>query len=192
MTTTPKNEQLAAQTHLIRAVEAALKIDSPETIEIRFRSTLLKRAMAEAPKLKTAFLIRLHEAAAEVKYPRTSIRTYTRAAIALAAAAIILSCIGCTPVADTHPVTGRDQGIDARTIAWTGLGLLGLLLAWASYHLGLHEGRHAGREEGWEQGWHSARQTILRKLQRHAYHPHLPPPSLTNHQSKIKNQKSSI
>lgn len=83
---TPKNDELQAQTHLIRTIEAALKVSVPDSAEIRFRGSLLRCAEASLADLKPAFIIRLYEAACEVKFPSdevTSFRMALQKAIAL-------------------------------------------------------------------------------------------------------------
>lgn len=74
--TTPKNEELSQQSQLVRAVEASLKIAAPETAEIRFRSSLLNRAASDLTTLKPNFVVRLYEAACEVKYPSEEVTRF--------------------------------------------------------------------------------------------------------------------
>ncbi len=67
--TEPNKDQLTAQTHLIRAVEAALQVAIPDNEELRFRRSLMRCASAQLDTLKPAFIIRLYEAACGVKFP---------------------------------------------------------------------------------------------------------------------------
>ena len=67
--TEPNKDQLTAQTHLIRAVEAALQVAIPDSEELRFRRSLMRCAAAQLDALKPAFIIRLYEAACAVKFP---------------------------------------------------------------------------------------------------------------------------
>jgi hypothetical protein len=79
MATQPKNEELSEQTHLIRAVAASLKIDVPDQKEINFRACLLLKTAAELPRLKAAFVIRLYEAACEVRFPSEEVTHFRHA-----------------------------------------------------------------------------------------------------------------
>jgi len=66
---TPKNEEVTKQSQLIRTVEAALKVAIPDADEIAFRSSLLACATAKIPDLGPGFIVRLYEAACDVKFP---------------------------------------------------------------------------------------------------------------------------
>lgn len=69
-TTTDSNKALLTeQTHMIRAIEASLKISVPDAEELRFRGSMLRKAAAIKDELKPAFILRLYEAACEVKFP---------------------------------------------------------------------------------------------------------------------------
>ena len=68
-TTAPNKDELQAQTRLIRAVEAALKVSVPDSEELRFRGSLLRCAAAQLDSLNPGFVIRLYEAACDVKFP---------------------------------------------------------------------------------------------------------------------------
>jgi len=78
-TTTPKSEELQAQTHLVRTIEAALKVSIPDTEEIRFRSSLLRCAEAQLATLKPAFITRLYESACDVKFPSDEVTAFRKA-----------------------------------------------------------------------------------------------------------------
>jgi len=67
--TTPNKDELQAQTHLIRTVEAALKVSVPDAEELRFRGSLLRCTAGQLAELKPCFVIRLYEAACDVKFP---------------------------------------------------------------------------------------------------------------------------
>jgi hypothetical protein len=77
--TEPNKDQLTAQTHLIRTVEAALKVAIPDTEELRFRGSLLRCAAAQLDTLKPAFVIRLYEAATDVKFPTDDVCSLRKA-----------------------------------------------------------------------------------------------------------------
>jgi hypothetical protein len=70
------NEQLQEQTHLIRAVEAHLKVSVPDVEELRFRGSLLAKASAELKNLKPGFVLRLYEAACDVKFPSDEVEAF--------------------------------------------------------------------------------------------------------------------
>ena len=83
---TPKSDELQAQTHLIRTIEAALKVSVPDKEELRFRGSLLRCAESQVNNLKPAFVVRLYEAACDVKFPSdevTAFRMILQKAIAL-------------------------------------------------------------------------------------------------------------
>ena len=75
----PKNDELQSQTHLIRTIEAALKVSVPDAEEIRFRGSLLRCAAAKLGELKPGFVIRLYEAACEVKFPSDEVTSFRKA-----------------------------------------------------------------------------------------------------------------
>ena len=71
-------DQLQAQTHLVRTIESALKVAIPDADEIRFRATLLRCAADKAATLKPAFVIRLYEAACDVKFPSDEVTEFRK------------------------------------------------------------------------------------------------------------------
>lgn len=76
MTTTtaqPKNQELKEQSVLIRTVEANLKVAVPDDEELKFRASLLTCAATRAAELPTGFVVRLYEAACEVKFPEPAV-----------------------------------------------------------------------------------------------------------------------
>ena len=77
--TQPNKDELTAQTHLIRTVEAALKVAIPDAEELRFRGSLLRAAAAQLETLKPAFVIRLYEAATDVKFPSDEVAALRKA-----------------------------------------------------------------------------------------------------------------
>jgi hypothetical protein len=62
------NEQLQDQTHIIRSVEANFKVPVPDAEELQFRASLLRCAEAGLPSMKPGFVVRLYEAACDVKF----------------------------------------------------------------------------------------------------------------------------
>ncbi len=76
---TPNKDELQAQTHLIRAVEAALKVAVPDAEELRFRGSLLRCAAAQLGNFKPCFIIRLYEAACDVKFPSDEVGNLRKA-----------------------------------------------------------------------------------------------------------------
>ncbi len=76
---TPKNDELQAQTRLTRTIEAALKVAVPDAEEIRFRSSLLRCAEAQLGTLKEPFIIRMYEAACDVKFPSDEVTNFRKA-----------------------------------------------------------------------------------------------------------------
>ena len=72
-------DELQAQTHLIRTVEAALKVSVPDSEELRFRGSLLRCAAAQLDSLKPGFVIRLYEAACDVKFPSDDVTALRKA-----------------------------------------------------------------------------------------------------------------
>lgn len=62
-------DQLTSQTLLIRTLEANLKVAIPDAEELRFRGSACRKAAADLGELKPAFVVRLYEAACEVKFP---------------------------------------------------------------------------------------------------------------------------
>ena len=79
MSTTTKNEELKGQTHLTRAVIAALEIKVPAPKDIRFRGSLLRKSTAELATTAPNFLIRLFEAAATTDYPDADVVAFRHA-----------------------------------------------------------------------------------------------------------------
>lgn len=77
-TDTTEKDQLSAQTHLTRTIEAHLKIAIPDAEEIRFRSSLLNCAAAQLNDLKPAFITRLYEAACDVKFPSDEVTEFRK------------------------------------------------------------------------------------------------------------------
>jgi|GEM_PF-7120123 len=71
--TPPNTDELQAHTHLIRAVESNLKISVLDTEELRFREALLKTVSEKIESLKQGFIVRLYEAACDVKFPSASV-----------------------------------------------------------------------------------------------------------------------
>lgn len=71
-----ENEILQEQTHLIRSVEAALKVSVPDPEELRFRASLLGCASASLQTLKPGFIVRLYEAACDVKFPSEEVTQF--------------------------------------------------------------------------------------------------------------------
>jgi len=82
MKTTPENntekDQVQAQSQLVRAVEAALKVAIPDPEEIRFRGSLLRCVADRLPTTKQAFVIRLYEAACDVKFPSDDVTEFRK------------------------------------------------------------------------------------------------------------------
>ena len=75
----PKNETLQAQTQLVRNIEAALKVDVPDAMDLKFRGSLLRKATAEISELSSGFITRLHEAACDVKFPSEEVTEFRHA-----------------------------------------------------------------------------------------------------------------
>lgn len=75
----PKNEALQAQTHLVRTIEAALKVAVPDPVDLKFRGSLLRKAAAEINDLAPAFIVRLHDAACDVKFPSDEVTVFRHA-----------------------------------------------------------------------------------------------------------------
>lgn len=103
-----------------------------------------------------------------------SVRTYTRAAIALATAAMVLSLIGCAAADDIHPITGRDQGIPPHVLIWCGALALGFTLSGISYSIGRRSGRDQGYEEGYADGASTMRDHLRPPHLRHQTPRHIP------------------
>lgn len=66
---TTKNEELQAQSQLVRQIESNLKIKSPDAIGQRFRAAMLQEATAQLAALNTALVTRLYEAVCAVDFP---------------------------------------------------------------------------------------------------------------------------
>jgi hypothetical protein len=73
-----EKDEISAQSSLTRLVEASLKIAIPDPEELRFRSSLLACATAQAGKLKPTFLTRLYEAACDVKFPSDEVTQFRK------------------------------------------------------------------------------------------------------------------
>lgn len=78
-TKTPKNEALQAHTHLVRTIESSLKIDVPDETDLKFRGTLMRAAAAQIGSLSPAFIVRLYDAACEVKFPTSEVADFRHA-----------------------------------------------------------------------------------------------------------------
>lgn len=74
-----KNEELKGQTHLTRAVIAALEIKVPAPKDIRFRGSILRKSTAELATTPPNFLIRLFEAAAAADFPDADVVAFRHA-----------------------------------------------------------------------------------------------------------------
>jgi len=73
MSAKPKNEELQAQSQLVRSIESNLKIKSPDALGLRFRGSLLRAAIAQLDQLNSAFVTRLYEAVCEVEFPKEDV-----------------------------------------------------------------------------------------------------------------------
>jgi len=62
--------------HLVRSVIANLKIAFLEPLELKFRRSLLLGAEAALPGFSTAQIIRLYEAACEVKFASDDVKDF--------------------------------------------------------------------------------------------------------------------
>lgn len=76
---TPENENLQQQTRLTRLIEAALKVAIPDPEELKFRGSLMRCAQAQFDTLKPAFIVRLYEAACDVKFPSDEVTAFRKA-----------------------------------------------------------------------------------------------------------------
>jgi hypothetical protein len=76
---TTKNEELQGQSQLTRTVIAALEIKVPAPKDIRFRGSLLRKAITELANTKPQFLVRLFEAAATTDYPDPDVVAFRHA-----------------------------------------------------------------------------------------------------------------
>jgi N-acetylglucosamine kinase-like BadF-type ATPase len=74
-----EKDELHAQTHLTRTIEAALKVAVPDHEELRFRSSLLACAESKLQTLKPSFITRLYEAACDVKFPSDEVTAFRKA-----------------------------------------------------------------------------------------------------------------
>ena len=74
-----KNEELQEHAHLIRTVEAALKIAVPDDVELRFRGSLLRLTTSSLAKFKQSLVVRLFEAACDVKFPSADVTEFRHA-----------------------------------------------------------------------------------------------------------------
>jgi len=75
-TKTPKNEALQAHTHLVRTIESSLKIEVPDDTDLKFRATLMRAAAAKIGELSAGFIVRLYDAACEVKFPSSEVTDF--------------------------------------------------------------------------------------------------------------------
>lgn len=75
----PKNEALQAHTHLVRTLESSLKIDVPDETDLKFRATLMRAAVAQIGNLSPAFIVRLYDAACDVKFPTSEVGDFRHA-----------------------------------------------------------------------------------------------------------------
>ncbi len=75
-TTTTKNPTLQAQSQLVRAVEADLKVAVPDTTDLKFRGTLLRACAAQIPDLPHGLTVRLFQAACDVKFPSDAVTEF--------------------------------------------------------------------------------------------------------------------
>jgi hypothetical protein len=78
-TTTPKNPELQAQSQLVRAVEADLKVAVPDATDLKFRGTLLRAAAAQIPAMPPGLCVRLFQAACDVKFPSEAVTEFRHA-----------------------------------------------------------------------------------------------------------------
>ncbi len=78
-TKAPKNEALQAHTHLVRTIESSLKIDVPDDTDLKFRATLMRAAAAQIGNLSPGFIVRLYDAACEVKFPTSEVGDFRHA-----------------------------------------------------------------------------------------------------------------
>jgi hypothetical protein len=76
---TPESEAIQQQTRLTRLIEAALKVAIPDPEELVFRGSLLRCAEAQFPVLKPSFIVRLYEAACDVKFPSDEVTDFRKA-----------------------------------------------------------------------------------------------------------------
>ena len=76
---TPKNEELQAQSQLVRSIESNLKIKSPDALGLRFRGSLLLAATAQLDALNSQLVTRLYEAVCEVDFPKDEVCDFRNA-----------------------------------------------------------------------------------------------------------------
>jgi hypothetical protein len=76
MATTPKDPEAQESSHLVRSVVANLKISFLEPLELKFRRSLLLGAEAALGGFTTAQIIRLYEAACEVKFASDDVKEF--------------------------------------------------------------------------------------------------------------------
>ena len=79
MATTTKDPTLQAQSQLVRAVEADLKVAVPDVTDLKFRGTLLRAAAAQIPTIPHGLAVRLFEAACDVKFPSDAVTEFRHA-----------------------------------------------------------------------------------------------------------------
>jgi hypothetical protein len=73
---TTKDPEAQESSHLVRSVIANLKIAFLEPLELKFRRSLLLGAEASLPGFTTAQIIRLYEAACEVKFASDDVKEF--------------------------------------------------------------------------------------------------------------------
>jgi hypothetical protein len=82
MATTPadnsEKEELSSQNRLTRFIEASLKVSIPDPEEIKFRTSLLACATAQLAVMKPSFVVRLYEAACDVKFPSDEVTQFRK------------------------------------------------------------------------------------------------------------------
>ena len=74
-----QSEEIQQQSHLARVVASTLDIKTPNPVEIKFRGSLLRKAVAEIPTLKPNFLIRLYESACAVDFADEDVQLFRMA-----------------------------------------------------------------------------------------------------------------
>lgn len=100
-TISPEKQQLKDQSNLVRIVAASLDIRIPSKKEIAFRGVLLRKSISELPKIQTAFLVRLYEAACKVEYSDADLDDFRVACQAPLAAHLSLAEFKARPSATT-------------------------------------------------------------------------------------------
>ena len=85
-TSPPKDPQLQEHTRLVRAVESNLKVTTQDEMELRFRSSLIRKTITDLPKINPSLVTRLYEAVCDVDFPAPDLielRQKLQAAIAI-------------------------------------------------------------------------------------------------------------